>query len=124
MYCRIPIISLGLSLFERIFYWAYSRGRLFSDGLVIGRNFAFQNKLSLTIKTTKNTQITASINSSWAYIREDVLSEGYLRLRFGGLTLFYLFIYFYLFIIFFFFWGGGLLSEFYDIYKPSQKSKV
>ena len=28
---------------------------------------------------------TASTNSPWAYIREDLLSEEFLRLRFGGL---------------------------------------
>ena len=48
------------------------------EGLIIGGNFAFQNGLDLTIKT-------ASTNSPWAYIREGLLSEGYLHLRFGGL---------------------------------------
>ena len=48
------------------------------EGLIIGGNFAFQNGLDLTMKT-------ASTNSPWAYIREGLLSEGYLRLRFGGL---------------------------------------
>ena len=48
------------------------------EGLIIGRNFAFQNGLGLTIKT-------ASTNSPWPYIREGLLSEGYLCLRFGGL---------------------------------------
>ena len=37
----------------------------------------FQNWLDLTMKT-------ASSNSLWAYIREGLLVEGYLRLRFGG----------------------------------------
>ena len=31
---------------------------------------------------------TASTNSTWAYIWEGLLLEGYLRLRFGGLILF------------------------------------
>ena len=53
-------------------------GSLFSEGLIIGRNFAFQNWLGLTIKT-------AATNSPWAYIREGLLTEGFLRLRFGGL---------------------------------------
>ena len=48
------------------------------EGLIIGGNFAFQIGLDLTIKT-------ASTNSPWAYIREGLLSEGYLRLRFVGL---------------------------------------
>ena len=38
----------------------------------------FQNGLDLTMKT-------ANTNSPWAYIREGLLSEGYLHLRFGGL---------------------------------------
>ena len=65
-------------MFKRLFCWAYFRGSLFSEGLIIGRNFAFQNGLGLTIKT-------ASTNSPWAYIREGLLSEGFLCLRFGGL---------------------------------------
>ena len=55
---------------------------LFSEGLIIGRNFAFQNGLGLTIKTVNP-------NSLWAYIREGLLWEGYLRLRFGGLIFFF-----------------------------------
>ena len=59
----------------------------------------FQNWLDLTMKT-------ASSNSLWAYIREGLLVEGYLRLRFGGAY----------FREGLFFWGGGgLLSEFYGI---------
>ena len=38
----------------------------------------FQNGLGLTITT-------ASTNSPWAYIREGLLSEGFVHLRFGGL---------------------------------------
>ena len=68
-------------------------------GLIIGGNFAFQNGLDLTMKT-------ASTNSPWADIREVLLSEGYLRLRFGEL----------IFGRTYFGGGGGggLLSEFYD----------
>ena len=69
-------------MFKRLIWWAYFRGSLFSEGLIIGRNFAFQNEFGLTIKT-------ADSNSPWAYIREGLLSEGYLRPRLagaGGLT--------------------------------------
>ena len=68
------------------------------EWLIIGGSFAFQNGLDLTMKT-------ASTNSPWAYIREGVLSEGHLRLRFGGL----------IFGRTYFGGrgGGGLLSEFY-----------
>ena len=64
-------------------------GPLIFGGVIIGGNFAFQNGLVLTIKT-------ANSNSPWAYIREGLLSEGYLRRRSGGLI-----------------FGEGLLSEFY-----------
>ena len=48
------------------------------EGVIIGRNFAFQNGLGLTIKAVNP-------NSPWAYIQEGLSSEGYLHLRFGGL---------------------------------------
>ena len=91
-------------MFTRLFCWAYFWGSLFSEVLVIGRNFAFQNGFGLSIKTS-------SSNSPWAYIQEGLSSEGYLRLRFGGLIFGRAY--------FFFFGGGGggggLLSEFYGI---------
>ena len=102
-YRKIRIISPGLIFVQTAFCWAYFWGSLFSEGLIIERNFAFQNGLGLTIKT-------ASTNSPWAYIREGLLSEGFVRLRFGGLIFGR---------AYFFFWGGGgggLLSEFYGIY--------
>ena len=68
---------MGLYFFKRLFCWAYFPGSLFSEGLIIGRNFAFQNGPGMKIKT-------ASTNSPWAYIREGLLSEGFVRLRFGG----------------------------------------
>ena len=77
IYRKILIISPGLIFVQKAFWWAYFQGSLFSQGLIIGRNFAFQNGLGLTIKT-------ANSNSPWAYIREGLLSEGYLRLRFGA----------------------------------------
>ena len=84
-------------MFKTLFCRAYFRGSLFSEGLIIGKNFAFQNDLGLTIKTGNPNR---SPNSPWAHIRDGLLSEGFLRLRFGGL-----------------FSGGlswgGLLSEFY-----------
>ena len=55
-------------MFKRLFCWAYFRGSLFSEGLIIGRNFKFQNGLDLTVKT-------AGTNSPWAYIREGLLSQ-------------------------------------------------
>ena len=135
---------MGLYLFKRLFFWTYFWGSLFSEGLIIGGNFAFQNGLDLTIKT-------ASANRPWAYIREGLLSERYLRLRFVGLIFgrahfisfhfisfiylfdylfiylfifilfyyFYILLFIYLFIYLFFFGGGGGLSEFYGIFTFS-----
>ena len=63
-YRKIPMISPGLIFVQKAFLLG-----LFSEGLVIGRNFAFQNGFGLSIKTS-------SSNSPWAYIREGLLSEG------------------------------------------------
>ena len=63
---------------------------------------------------------TANTNSPGAYIREGLLSEGYLRLSFGALFQEDLFIY--LFIYFFFGGGGGLLSEFYGSLMTTRKA--
>ena len=77
---------LGLFSAELIF-----RGAYYWKGFCISKWVGLENK-------------TASTNSPWAYIWEGLLSEGFLRLRFGG-------------IIFrrayFGGGGGGLLSEFY-----------
>ena len=76
-------------------------GELIFGGAIIGGNFSFQNLL-------------ANANSPCAYIWEALLSEGYLRLRFGGL----------IFGRASFFLGGGrgLLSEFYGILLTLQLS--
>ena len=57
--------------------------------------------------------ISTDANSRWAYIRERLLSEGYLRLRFEGLI--FGRAYYYFFFLGGGGRGGGLLSEFYDI---------
>ena len=76
------------------------------EGLIIGGNFAFQNGLGLTIKA-------ADVNCQWAYIREGLLSEGHLRLRFGRLIFGRAF-----------FWEG-LLWEFYGVhFKGNRMSNM
>ena len=45
IYHKISIISPGLIFVQKAFWLD-----LFSEGLIIGRNFAFQNELGLTIK--------------------------------------------------------------------------
>ena len=54
LYRKIPIISPGLIFVQKAFWLG-----LFSKGLVIGRNFAFQNGFVLSIKTAESTKITA-----------------------------------------------------------------
>ena len=88
LYHKIPITSPGLYLFKRLFRWAYFHGRLFSEGLIIGGNFTFQNGLDLTVKTAyynkNNKPYTADLNSPWAYIREGLFSEGFIFFLGGG----------------------------------------
>ena len=62
---------------QKAFWRPYFQASLFSEGLIIVRNFVFENWLGLTTKT-------ATTNYPWAYIREDVLLEGFFHLRFGG----------------------------------------
>ena len=73
-----------------------------------------QNGFDLSIKTAKKHSYnslkqlkTANGNSPWAYIREGLLSEEYLRLRFGG---------FIFWRAYFFLGGGRLLSEVYGYF--------
>ena len=97
-YCKIPMIIPGLTFVQKAFLLGSLSGSLFSEGLIIGGNFVFQNGLDSTMKT-------ASTNCPRAYIRKGLLSEGYLHLRFRGL----------IFGRAYFGGGGGLLSEFYGI---------
>ena len=46
---KIPIISPGLIFVQKAFLLGLFSS--FSEGLIIGRNFAFQNGLGLTTKT-------------------------------------------------------------------------
>ena len=71
---KIQIISPGLIFVQKAFSLV-----LFSEGLVIGRNFAFQNGFGLSIKTAKNTKKNSS-----KQLTVIVHREGYLGLRFGG----------------------------------------
>ena len=87
-YSKIPIISPGLIFVQKAFFLS-----LFSEGVIIGGNFAFQNGLDLTVKTAGT-----NVNRPWAYIREGLLSEGYLCLKFGELIFGRIYI---------FFGGGG-----------------
>ena len=96
VYRKIPITSPGLIFVQKAFLLGLFSGVLIFRGAYYWREFCVSKWVDLTMKT-------ASTNCPWAYIREGLLSEGYLRLRFGGLIFGRTY-----------FGGGGLLSEFYD----------
>ena len=54
LYRKIPIVSPGLIFVQKAFLLG-----LFSEGFIVGTNFAFQNRLTSTIKTAENTTKTA-----------------------------------------------------------------
>ena len=58
-YRKIPIVSPGLIFVQKVYLWANFQGSEFSEGLIIGGSFAFQNDLGLTMKNAQNTEITA-----------------------------------------------------------------
>ena len=72
-------------MFKRLFCWAYFWRSLFSEGLIIGGNFAFQNGLNMTIKTASANRCMGSYTAGliigrifaseiWgAYFRYDLL---------------------------------------------------
>ena len=43
-YHKIPIISMGLSLFKRLFWWAYFRGGGVGGSLLLEENLHFISK--------------------------------------------------------------------------------
>ena len=78
------------------------RGAYYWQELCVSRWVGLDNKNSLKHSENSLKQLkTTSTNSPWAYIWEGLLSERFLRLRFGGLFSGGLIVW------------GGLLSEFY-----------
>ena len=59
VYRKIPIISPGLIFVQKGFLLGLFSGELIFGGACYRKNFAFQNKFGLSIKTAKNTKITA-----------------------------------------------------------------
>ena len=125
-YRKIPIISPGLIFVQKAFLLDLWSGELIFEfgGAYYWREFCvskwvgLDNKNSFKHYENSLEQLeTASTNSPLAYIQGGLLSEGYLRLNFGGggiiswrADFIYVFIYlFILFIIITFFGGGGLI---------------
>ena len=84
------MISPGLIFVQKAVLLGLFSGELILGGAYYWKEFCVSKWVGLDNKT-------ASTNSPWAYIWEGLLSEGFLRLRFGGL----------IFGRAFFFWGGG-----------------
>ena len=104
-YRKIPIISPGPIFVQKAFLVCLFSGELIFGGAYYWKEFCvskwvgLDNKNGLKHYENSLKQLkTASTNSPWPYIREGLLSEGFLRLRFWGA----------------YFWGG-LLSELYGI---------
>ena len=96
VYRKIPIISPGLIFVQKAFLLGLFSGELIFGGAYYWNEFCVLKWFGLDNKT-------ASTNSLWAYIWEGLLSEGFLRLRFGGVILGRAY------------FREGLLSEFYGI---------
>ena len=120
-YRKIPMISPGLIFVQKAFLLGLFFGQLIFGGAYYWKEFCVSKWVGLNNKNSLKQHKTVSTNSPWAYIREGLLSEGFLRLRFGGLIFgrAYLIFFFFSFFFFFFWWGGGgwggLLLEFYGI---------
>ena len=91
-YRKIPIISPGLIFVQKAVFLGLFSGELIFGGAYYWKEFCVSNWVGLenknSLKHYENSlkQLkTASTNSPRAYIWEGVLSEGFLRLRFGGL---------------------------------------
>ena len=100
LYHKILIISPGLIFFQKAFLLGLFSGELIFAGAYYWKAFCISKWVGIDNKT-------ASTNSPWAYIWEGLLSEGFLRLRFGGPIS----------------RGGGLLSEFYGILNRIKRNK-
>ena len=110
------MISPGLIFVQKAFLLGLFSGSLFLEGLIIGRNFAFQNELGLTKKRPKILQKQPkTAERASGGLREGLLSEGFLRLTFGGLIFGRAY--------FFLFFGGGGGGLIIGILRYSSQGK-
>ena len=108
----LSIISPGLIFVQKAFLLGLFSGELIFGGAYYWKEFCVSKWVGLdnknSVKHYENSLKTIKTSnpiSPWAYIREGLLSKGFLRFRFGGLIFGRAY-----------FWGG-LLSEFYGILK-------
>ena len=84
-YRKIPIISPGLIFVQKAFLLGLFSGELIFGGACYWKEFCVSKWVGLDNKNSLKQLKTANTNSPWAYIREGLLSEEFLRLRFGRL---------------------------------------
>ena len=104
---KIPIITPGLIFVQKAFF-----ARLILGGASHWKEFCVSKWVGLDSKNCSKQPKTATPISPWAYIREGLLSEGFLRLRcrwliFGRA-----------------YFRRGLLSEFYGMLNTKEFSFV
>ena len=83
-YRKIPIISRGLIFVQKDFLLGLFSGELIFGGAYYWKEVCVSKWVGLDRKISLKQLKTASNNSSWAYIREGLLSEEFLRLRLEG----------------------------------------
>ena len=77
-YCKILKICPGAYIFQRSFWWAYNGRGLFSEGLIFGGKFAFQNVLGLLLEENLCHQflhVQMIILGRQLEIRDNLISE-------------------------------------------------
>ena len=95
-YRKNPIISLGLIFVQKAILLGLFSGELIFGGAYYWKELCVskcpKNGFGLTVQKVKTAKAPrkqpkteASTNSPWTYSREGLLTEGFLRLRFGGL---------------------------------------
>ena len=85
IYPKIPIISPGLIFVQKAFLLGLFSGELIFGGAYYRNEFSVSKWVGLNNKNSLKQFKTVNTNSPWAYIREGLLSEGFLRLGLGGL---------------------------------------
>ena len=83
-YSKIPIISPGLT-FQKAFLLGLFLGQLIFRGAYYWKEFCVSKWVGLDNQNSLKQLKQLALKVQWAYIWEGLLSEGCLRLRFGGL---------------------------------------
>ena len=103
-------------------------GACFWKKFCVSKRVGLDNKIVVVVVVVVNKNglkqlKTAGISNPWAYIREGLLSEGLLRLRFGGLNfdLFKMLNFLIISLIFSSFFGGPGVLLFRGRFRPRRK---